>query len=195
MRGTCQAEPACPKCRSSSRKRVGPLTIEWDVGSDIIADFTWPSGLGELVVTEQVKTTFVSEGFTGLRYEPVEMYQRPGLKRPRRDGKARKRVWLPYDGPPLWSLLVSPLCNLDLARSCRSIVIECEICTRSRMIVHDRVAPLVVRRESWHDADFFRIGEMGNLTFVTERVKQAIERNHFTNVTMRQRGYVEGESI
>jgi len=190
MSGTYEQLPRCPKCKLAARRRVAPLIIEWDYGSNVVADFTWPAGLGEIVVSDRVKSYVVSNGFSGVRFEPVEMVQRQGLKKSRKDSKARSRVWLPYDGPPLWNLVVTSWCHLDIAASARSLVHECDGCNRKRMIVHDSAAPLVVRPETWQGTDFFCIREMEKMVFVSEEVKQAIEQEGFTNVEMKERGYV-----
>lgn len=188
MSGTYEQCPRCPKCKLAGRKRVSPLIIEWDVGSDVIGDFTWPSGLGEVIVTDRVRACFASKGFTGIKFEPVEMVQKPGLKRPRKESGANRRVWLPYSGPPIWNLLVTSSRNLDLLPSGRSLVTDCPYCKRERMIVHDKSAPFVLTPHSGPDTDFFRIQEMGKLTYVTEDVKQVIEDNKYTNVILRERG-------
>ena len=190
MSGTYETLPRCSKCKLAARRRIAPLVIEWDVGSNVIGDFTWPAGLEELVVSDRVRSCFESEGFTGARFEPVEMREKQGLKRPRKESKTRSRVWLPYSGLPLWNLIATSYCDMDLATSGRSLVSECDGCARQRMIVQDSTAPLVVKPHSWEGADFFRIREMGNLTLVAERVKEAIEKHEFTNVRLKGRGHI-----
>jgi hypothetical protein len=190
MAGTYQCGPRCPKCKIATRARVAPLVIEWEAGSDIIADFTWPAGLGEIIVTDQVRSCFVSNGFTGVRFEPIQMVQGPAVRKPRNPSRARKRVWLPYSGPLLWSITVTSCCDMDLTASRREIVIECEHCNRNRMIVHDATAPLVVRNGSWDGAHFFRIREMGGLVFVLQDVMTVVQKSAFTNVRMKERGVV-----
>lgn len=188
--GTYVAGPRCPKCKLATRKRASLLTIEWERGSSVIGDFTWIN-LEELIVADQVRTCFVSSGFTGVEFEPIEMVQKRGLKKPRKVSKAQNRVWLPYDGPSLWNLIVTSSCDINLTLTSRSLVTECDSCKRQRMIVHDSAAPLVVKPESWEGTDFFCIREMGKLVFVTEEVKQKIEEQKFTNVKIAERGYVE----
>jgi hypothetical protein len=190
MSGTYEQLPRCPKCKLAARRRVPPLIIEWDYGSNVVGDFTWPAGLGEIIVSDRVRTCFVANGFSGVRFEPVEMVQKQGLKKPRKESKAKTRVWLPYVGPPLWNLVVTSWCDMDVTLSRRSLVSECDGCGRKRMIVHDPTAPLVVRPESWAGSDFFCIREMEKLVFISEAVRQAIEENGFTNVAMKVRGYI-----
>jgi hypothetical protein len=190
MSGTYEQLPRCPKCKLAARKRVPPLVIEWDYGSNVVADFTWPAGLDEIVVSDRARSCVVANGFSGVRFEPVEMVQREGLKKPHKQSKAKTRVWLPYNGPPLWNLLVTSWCDLDVPVSGRSFVLDCEVCGRKHMIVHDPAAPLVVKPETWSRTDFFCIREMGKMVFITEAVRQAIEENAFTNVAMKARGNI-----
>jgi len=58
------------------------------------------------------------------------------------------------------------------------------------MIVHDTKAPLVIRPDTWQRTDFFCIEELGDLVFVRERVAQAFDRNGFTNLDMKKRGFI-----
>jgi len=186
--GIYEELPRCPKCKLAARKRLSPLVIEWDYGSNIIGDFTWPGE--EIIVTDMVRTCFVSRGFSGISFEPVEMVQKQGLKKPRKESKARNRVWLPYLGPPLWNLVVTSWCNMDARSSGRTLVSECDGCLRKRMIVHDPAAPLIVKPETWAGSDFFCIREMEKMVFVTGAVRQAIEQNKLANVEMKERGYI-----
>ena len=188
MSGTYEQLPRCPRCKLAARMRVPPLVIEWDYGSNVIADFTWPAGLGEVIVSDRVKTCFVMRGFSGVGFEPVEMVQREGLKKPRRETKSKTRVWLPYSGPSLWSLVVTSLCNMDVALSARIIESECDGCDRTRMVVRESAAPITIKPESWQGTDFFRIREMGGIVFISDSVKHAIEEHGFTNVQMKARG-------
>jgi len=188
MCGTYEQLPRCANCQLACRRRIPPLIIEWDDGSNVIGDFTWPAGLEEIVVSDRVKTCFQSNGLVGIEFEPVEMFQKPNLKKPTKESRAKRRVWLPYNGPPLWSLVVTSSFHLDLVKSKRSVVNECQRCGRERMIVHDRAAPLVLTGDLSQRADLFRIREMGKLVFGVESVRQIIEENRFTNVQMKERG-------
>jgi hypothetical protein len=186
--GTYEELPRCPKCKLAGRKRVSGLVIEWDYGSNMIGDFTWAGE--EIVVADRVRSCFVSKRFSGVSFEPVEMVQKKGLKIPRKESKARTRVWLPYVGPPLWSLVITSSCNLDLQSSGRLLVPECDGCDRRRMVILDPTAPLVVQSTTWAGSDFFCIREMEKLVFVSEAVRQAIEQCMFTNVEMKERGFI-----
>jgi hypothetical protein len=171
---------------------VPPLVIEWDYGSSVIGDFTWPAGLGEIIVSYRIRACIMSSGFSGISFEEVEMFQKQKLKKPRNASRAKMRAWLPYDGPPLWSLVVTSSSAMDLALSRRSLVSECDGCDRTRMIVHDSASPLFVIPETTAGTDFLRIREMGNIVFVSEAVEQAVKEHRFTNVEMKERGCIQG---
>ncbi|UCH34929.1 MAG: hypothetical protein JSV65_00805, partial [Armatimonadota bacterium] len=97
------------------RERIQPLVIEWEPGSDVIGDFTWAE-IG-IMVTERVGKALL-EHFRGFELGPVEMIQNPRLKRPTRITRRTKpRVWLPYEGPPLYELCVTARVSADLDRS------------------------------------------------------------------------------
>jgi hypothetical protein len=191
--GTFLKHSPCPKCKEKGFQRwerISPLIIEWEPGSDVISDFTWPGGLEELVVTQAVKDWVQKHRLTGLAFGSVEMVQDPKLTRPSpATSRTKKRIWLPYQGPTLWDLLVSSWSNLDLSESKRTLVYECNICHRQEFsLVAD--APLVVNRKTWEGCDVFRIREIGKLVFVVEKVKRAIEEQQFTNVEAVERGYI-----
>jgi hypothetical protein len=57
------------------------------------------------------------------------------------------------------------------------------------MTVHDRRAPLVVR-ETWAGTDVFCIREMERIVFIGEFARRVIEENEFSNVEMKERGYI-----
>jgi hypothetical protein len=188
--GVYEDLPRCPQCKMAACKQAGPFTIEWEYGSNLIGDFTWPGVLEDIVVSDRVKTCFQANGFSGATFELVEMVQKKGLKKPRKESKARTRVWLPYEGPPLWHLLVESWCSMDVELSRRSLTTVCDACKRWEMTVHQRDAPLVVRPETWLGTDIFRMRELRGLVLVSERVKQEIETHGFTNVKMSERGQV-----
>lgn len=192
MASEYRVAPPCPSCRLSYRERIPPFTIEWVYGSNIVADFTWPQGLENQIVSDGVRSTLVSKKLTGIDFEPIVMFQKPGLKVPRKESKSKTRVWLPYKGLPLSRLVVTSECALDLQASGRSLETECSKCGRNRMHVADKNAPLVGKCGSWDGADIFRINEMGGLVFVVQRVAQLLENCGFTNVQYKERGYIQG---
>ncbi len=92
----------CPDCKRSipAAVRKRPLHLSWDEGSDLVADFTWGPGSGAILVTDMVLQALAGH-FSGFEGAPVEMIQEPKLKRPiRPNRRSKRRVWLPYEGPP-----------------------------------------------------------------------------------------------
>lgn len=172
----------CAECGVSTQKRVAPLIIEWEPGSDLVGDFTWP-GVGDEIVVKQRVREVLEARFRGLAFFPVEMYQHPKLKRPDKANKRSKpRVWLPYEGPTLWDLQTSVTCGIDLQRSSVSIERQCQTCRRVIFRFprwQDR--SLVIDPTTWNGEDVFRIRELPVLV-VTEEVKHLIEGESFTNV-------------
>ncbi len=87
-------------------KPILPTIIEWELninnkGSDLIGDFTDLGGGGTILVKYDVGKELQAK-FNDFDLVPVQMYQRPSLKRPTRPNKrSQKRVWLPYEGPEL----------------------------------------------------------------------------------------------
>jgi hypothetical protein len=189
--GTFVKGPACSRCKESQWERISPLVIEWEEGSDVIADFTWPCGLDERVVTQKVKDCLDNHGFIGVSLGPVEMFQNPKLKKPARVGaRNKKRIWLPYEGPRLWDLSTTSWCNLDVQKSKRTLIKECDICHRKQYDVLDGAAPLVVDPKTWDGSEFFKIRELGDLVFVLEKVKKVFEKAGFANVKIEERGRI-----
>lgn len=172
----------CPECTASRQKRVPPLVIEWEPGSDVIGDFTWPGFGDEIVVTQRVREALEGR-FRGFEFLPIQMHQDPKLVRPERVTKRTKpRIWLPYQGPPLWDLQAPAWCKLDLEKSHVTVEKVCRTCgTTYHKFPPGRTRHLVVDPASWGGQHAFRLREVGLLT-VSEEVKQFIETERFTNV-------------
>ncbi len=184
--GTWSPDPgpgACPECGRSRQKRIPPLIIEWLPDSDHVGDFTWPGLNDEVVVTQSVREALEQE-FDALEFLPIKMFQDPKLKRPRRITRRTKpRIWLPYEGPPLWELHSTTTCSLDREQSNVRLEKVCSTCGRPKFIrppFEDR--HLVVDRATWGGEDIFKTREYTGWLFCTERAKQFVELQGFTNV-------------
>lgn len=197
--------------RSYSRgKRIQPLVIEWEPDSDVIGDFTWTFIGTAIAVTERVGKALL-ERFGGFELGPVEMIQNPRLKRPTRITRRTKpRVWLPYEGPPLYELWVTAWVNADLDRS--SLTIERDPRTgvtsyhltggedmesrrdrRTGMFVSTRVPRepgkgLYVAEQEFKGADIFRMVQMPGCVSCTDAVRDFILANKYTNVDFFEMG-------
>ena len=79
--GTWSSKPACPKCKTPRRKRIPPLVIEWNEGSDVMADVTFTGGLEDIVVTGRVRTFIKQHRLSGVQFGAVSMIQDRWLKK------------------------------------------------------------------------------------------------------------------
>jgi hypothetical protein len=194
--GTWHLEPGmpgiCPECKRPNERRVSPLVIEWEPGSDKIGDFTWPGSNDDIVVSDDVKR-FINERFCCTEFGPVEMHQNPKLKRPERiTRRTKQRVWLPFEGTsPLWDMRATAECSLDLVRSGFELERVCPQCERPVFRKpHPRDWRLVIDPDTCASADIFKIREVVNFIFCAERVKEAIEASGFTNAGFRLDGEI-----
>jgi hypothetical protein len=192
-RGTWYPDPGpgvCPECGVSRQELVPPLIIEWEPDSDVIGDFVWPGFDDTVVVSQRVRETFESH-FRGFECKPVEMRQKASLKRPKRITKrTRPRVWLPYEGPPLWHLWVTASAHMDLKKSGYEVVKVCSTCGRvsyNNPSFEDRY--FVVDMETWGGEDIFRLYPSG-VVFCTPKVKDFVEDHGFTNVSFLEDGEI-----
>lgn len=190
-RGTWFPRPGpgpCPECTGSRQKRVSPLIIEWNPGSERFGDFIWPGFNDEIVVTQRVREALEENRFRGIEFHPVEMIQQPKLKRPQKATKRTKpRVWLPYEGPPLWDLQPTSWCHVDLERT--DIRLE-KVCSCG---AHYYFRPLEGKEyifldpSTWDGAEIFHLYEYGWI-YCTEKFVEFIESRGFTNVHFVCRG-------
>src|SRR6266498_180348 len=191
-RGTWYPKGAtiCPECNTSRQKRVSPLIIEWEPGSDVIGDFVCP-GDDELVLTQKVRDVFERQ-FQEIEFGPVEFWQEPRLKQPKKiTPRSKPRVWLPYTGPALWDVIPMKSCNLNHAKSGVSIVKECRTCGKTIY----KTPPwnqrhLVVDPATWNSENIFHIHEYSGGIFCTERVKGFVEKSGFTNISFLEDGEI-----
>jgi len=211
LRGAWSKGYVCKECTASTEKRTQPLIVEWQPGSDRIADISWAS-TGCPVITERVHK-LLSERFRGYEPGPVEMVQNPRLKRPQRNTKRTKpRVWLPYQGPPLFELWITARVHMDADRTHARLVKACSKCGYKRWelegyerwenqvkyqdcpdggrtytvtsIRHPR-APgkgLFIRADALNSRDIFQAIEFPGWILCTDSVKTFIEAQGFTNV-------------
>jgi hypothetical protein len=195
-RGTWYPKGAtiCPECRTSRQKRISPLVIEWEAGSDLIGDFVWPSG-DELVVTQKLRDAFEGR-FSEIEFRSVEFWQEPKLKQPKKvTSRSKPRVWLPYTGPTLWDINATKWCHLDHGKSGVTIAKECQTCGKTIY----KKPPLSGRRlvvdpSTWTGEDIFHIYEYSGALFCTERVKNFVESSGFTNISFLEGGVIPEET-
>jgi hypothetical protein len=184
------------------------MVIEWEAGSEIVGDFTWVGFGAEAFVTEAVLEA-LSERLSGFEPGPVEMFEEPDLDRAK---ETKPRVWLPYEGPRLFELLITDWVHLDGGRSSiRPSAPKCSTCGSEAFHVEG-----VERRDSrWdkgrkelvrihrprlpgqgiyiaeHDlggTSIFRIYEQPGAVFCTDRVRDFVSERGFSNVSFLERG-------
>lgn len=195
----------CPECGSGSSQRIAPLRMVWETGSDVIGDFVW-TGHGP-VVTEPVLRA-LEERFSGIDPWPVEMFaESPQPKR-------KKRVALPYEGPPLFELHASHWVHADLARSTTTLEWRCSTCGRERWKLtgaahydFQRIGPdpwdskkvhvprtpgegIFVHEGDLKGHDFIVVHEARFDPTVTDRVRDFILSQEYSNVSFLEMGEV-----
>jgi hypothetical protein len=203
----------CPECTASSQHRVQPLIIEWESGSDLIGDFAASGFASDFVVKRKVGKELLKH-FQGFELGPVEMPQNRKFRRPARlTRRTKPRVWLPYEGPELCELWVTALVPLERHRSTIKLVRKCDACGDERYEVtgvesyqsrfnlerkdldiwHIPRTPgegLFVRAEDLKGRDIFRVKEFDGWDMCTDRVKDFIEEQSFTNISFLEMGEV-----
>lgn len=187
--------------------------MDWDVGSDLIGDFTWVAAHQAMVVTQRLAQQFERWGLNGYHLAPVEMSQEKGLKRPTRLTKrTKRRVWLPYEGPPLYQLVVDSVVDVDLVISTTHLRTQgCDVCgwhdrvadgvedwdhvydpTRNEIVyTHAPRRPgkgIYVESSRLRERQFFQLSNIRTWPLCTEPVKRLVEESAFTNVAFLEWG-------
>lgn len=192
----------------SPSRRVRPLVIEWEPGSDVVGDFTWPGFDSELVVKASVANALQEAEVPGFEFCAIEMLEN---SEPAKRRSKERRVELPYSGSNLGELHVTTWTRLDRERSTVTEVKNEDGTThfvprgvqhmeqtwdrdRAELItrLHPRVAGegLVVRETN----GIFRIQELPAWVFCTDDVKRVIDEHGFTNVRFLEMGDTLDES-
>lgn len=186
----------------------GVGVIEWVPGSSDVGDFVWSEGHGFALTTRRAAEVLAAGGVRGWTSLPVQMWQEPSITKPRaqrRVGARRRRVWLPYEGPPLREMHITRWAHLDRERS-----------TYKPPIVTDSGLALLPPRgvewcsvnddgsQTWHHRranrgyfvpatqlagdSVFRLCEWPHVLMVTDHTKDVIERAGLTNIEFLEYG-------
>ena len=192
-----------PTCSVCNGRDYFPedLLVEWDDGSDQIGDFT--SASARIVTTRSTFRT-LSEEFPELDCRNLQFHDHPNLYRPlKASKKSNKRIYLPYDGPPLCELVAKVTVPLLLDRSTVEIDKTCQACGR---MVFKKISGIEVwnsrgripraegegmffSADDLNHTDFFRPQFTGFLA-CTARAKAFIEESGFTNIGFREVGEI-----
>jgi hypothetical protein len=154
--------------------------MEWWEGPEVAGDFAWPGVLDYVVVNNRVREFLERSPLTGFKFGPVE------VTRPKRRKRGKSDTALPSDREPLWELITTSVCHLDLARSGRTLTEECDVCGRKEYSVA-KDASIVVDASTWDMSDFFRIREWGVVNASKKAAKTLMNAN-FTNLTVERCG-------
>ena len=192
----------CEQCGRITAYQHHQQIVEWEEGSDVVADFV--NVLGLIIVREPIAATLVSR-FRGWTKYPIELFDAPRLHRPARVTKrTKKRVWMPYEGPPLVELFVTHEVSL-LPQSTVRFEKECAVCG-GRTYVRNGFEGVEHRQGSKHNArlvgnglfvahdelkgcDVFRPRSTG-LTLCTDAVRDFIVAERYSNVEFFEYGDV-----
>jgi hypothetical protein len=146
--------------------RITDLTI--NLRGAKVGDFHW-TWYSELLATERVTDLLLKEGFTGFEPRPVTI----------RKVKTKN----PVVEPPskLWEIKVTgqggeadPACGVRLLPE-----LGCEACNMKKY--SDYTNGIIVNEKSWDGSDFFTVIPYPKFFLITERVKEFIMKNGFTN--------------
>ena len=210
LRGTWQPgteATACPDCGSTRYKRIPPLTIEWEVGSDMIGDFTWVNPGQDVLVKTDV-FDLLQINYLGFMSQPVKMIQISNIKSPR---ARSKKVSFPYQGPMLYELWITSWVHIDGRRSSIHVRTQCKSCGSidyeiqgAEMKKHmwnkrlgeleDLYFPrtpgkgLYISDSVLEGSDIFRIHEFPAWIFCKDTIKNFMTDQKFTNVSFLEYG-------
>lgn len=192
-------------------ERVQPLVIEWEPGSDVIGDFTWPGFDSDIVVTNRVAEVFRESQVAGVELGPVEMVESAEDAQRR---SRKRRVTLPYQGPALWDLWVTTWVRADVEQSSIRVVRDASSGTEhyevegaerweavwdpDRMELVKKRHPRVpgqglliiagIAGDSLRGATIFRVAQFPAWIFCTDAVRELVEKNQFSNVSFLEMG-------
>ena len=200
-RGAWSAGGQCPICKASTARRVRPLLLEWESGSDRIGDFVVTGFDSDVAISDPVAKALAD--VQGFELGPVEMVANASLvKRP---ASAAPRVWLPYVGSSLFELWVNLKVPLDLQRSTVTVSNQCDLCGRREYaaeglemiegrwdksrgeLVRTRIpraahAGLFVSDGLVPELAVFRVKEFPAWVLCTDAVRSVVQREKFSNV-------------
>ena len=200
-RGAWARPEPCPAgCDMAHERRVQPLVIEWQKGSDLVGDFTVTGVAPDDIAVSARTGQELHDRYAGFDLGPVEMITTRSV--PRR----AKIVRLPYAGPKLLELWATAYVHLDPARSSVTLARECSVCGRSRWNVRDieriergydrvkgegwvRRIPrpsgkgAIIPAERLEGIDIFRLYELPGWICCTDRVRDFVLERSYTNAS------------
>ncbi len=192
--------------------RERPLVIEWEPEVVSIGDFTWSFGSSEYIIVKQEVGEILRKRYGGIELRPIEMFQNPKLKHPKRMTRRTKpRIWLPYEGPPLCELFVTAWVEADIQRSTITAVgkhpnydimrykiegderIDTHYDMNTKQLIKTRIPRepgkgIYIAVNALKKIDIFRVTQLPGWTFCKDTVRQFILDNKFTNIDFLEMG-------
>ena len=194
----------------------GTPVIEWEPGSNVVGDFTWML-LWDPIVTSSTRRAIETHHLSGFQFGSVEMVQHPRVKKPTRmTRRTRRRIYLPYEGPELFSTVISHSVPIE---ETLSTVIRHVTCVRCGRFGYDFIGIEHIEYGKWTPGkeierirvprvpgqglyvlqkrvagfDFFRLGGPGFGVACTERARLAVLEAGLSNIDFFEVGdVVEG---
>lgn len=184
--GTYLHENICKECLMPIIGKpyfVEPYQIEWQVGSDLIGDFSWVRCDYNILIREKVKN-FLQERVFECGFGKTEIVP------PERKRKKVRRVEYPYEGENLYLLLAKKSLNLDIKKTGLKVKLDCKVCG-NLMHTFQRDG-IVIPKNEWSGEKIFNITQFGSvITYVTEDGLQEILSQNFSNFGYREVGVIE----
>lgn len=183
--GTWSPGIVCPECTGSTEILIEPLLVEWEPGSDIIADFSWSALFCICIIRHRVVRFLKQQGFE-CEFARVE-YVSPSARLKKRE----QRVAYPYDRPRLKWLRTTGAVALD-TRRCGLESISCCATCGSCEFTYKR-SEIIIDKKAWRGEKMFHIPVIGrNMIFVTEQGRELIVNEGLTNISFNEVGLIEG---
>jgi hypothetical protein len=171
-------------CASHNERLVEPLVVRWEQSIDVVGDFSWDGPFGYVFILKDNVADFM-QGF-GARFDLLNVEVLPRTTNSTRANCIPK----PYRGPRLRWCRCRQL--LDLDKTASNVVVKscCSVCGALRHTF--RYQGIVIRRKDWRGEHMFRIRTNGEslATFVTEKLRHAIQDARFSNVSFTKAGEI-----
>jgi hypothetical protein len=172
--GTWSESRLCPKCGRHSSRLVEPLLVEFEPGSDVLADFMWCGY--SFIVLPPVRAFLEHERF-GCSFGRVEVVQPSTATR-------KRRVVYPYVGPELTWVKVIDSVSIDAATN-NLAVATCTNCHRTK--IGFKQTGLILSKSEWHGSKMFRVAEYSpTVAYITEGGLDDLLTEGFSNL-----GFIE----
>ena len=185
-------------------ERRRPITVEWESGSDVVGDFTWPGLDTDVLTTDRPGGALTAAQVPGVVLRSVEMVEN---SEPAERRSKKPRVKLPYSGRQLWDPWVTAWTRVGRDRSTVREVeredgtehLEAVGVERREMTWDQQRMELVTVLQPRLEGQglvvpatqgIFRVKEFPAWIFCTDDVKRLVEERGFTNVSFLEMGDV-----